>query len=199
MQISESGLGQLLTKRLTTPGNAVAPAVAPELMPMIGLEVDRPEWGFLKGELRYGAYVSVAAAGAGQYARIYLRNPSDSRLIITLEQFSPGASTGVLLATFFPDGLITPTLATQTRGRPRDTRQRRGAASGALVEYGTDGTPDPSAGAFTVHYQLTTEYFKQPIVIAPGGALEMLYQVVNTAINVVLQWRERPAEPGELV
>jgi hypothetical protein len=76
-EIDEGGLNGILSRRLGMPGGSPAPSLAPEIMPQIVLESDRPEWGWLKGEMRCAGRFSVAAL-AGNYGYVQFYNPPSS-------------------------------------------------------------------------------------------------------------------------
>jgi len=193
--VGESGLSQLLTKRLTTPGGSDAPAVAPELFPVLALENDRPEWGYLKGEGHYAVYIAVGAVAA-EYGMAQLYLPTTARTIaVVTEISSPDAlAKNVGMATGISGGIAGWAAGTTLN---MDSR-RRGQGGAVLYENNTD-VAQPAVHGRAAQLTVAGQSVRGPFILAPGGCL-MIYSVtVNQSMLANVRWYERPAEPGELV
>lgn len=194
-EIGEYGLNQVLAKRLTTPGGSVAPTVAPELFPILALENDRPEWGYVKGELRAGARISLAAS-AGNYNALQLYLPSTANSICVVTDIFGNSGTGgsnVERAQGIGAGVAgwvaNVTQPADFRWPPR-TQVILERYTGAGIPLG-NGTIDRISASAN---KITT-----PFVIAPGTSLLMRTDIVNSILDITLRWYERTAQPGELV
>ena len=197
-EIAEYGLGQLLTKRLTTPGGAVAPTVAPELFPCLTLENDRPEWGFLKGEKLGGAAIDVNPVAA-QFSIVQLFLPATSRDIVVVKQIRNRGTVAFNIAQGVGIGgglgAFTANLGTGSR----DFRWLNPLSDSLIIER-TNNVAQP-----TVHRvlcQLVTVAgmtYDSPIVIAPGTALMLYTTALNVAMVADVSWTSRTAQVGELV
>jgi len=194
-QVNEGGLNQILTRRLGMQGGASAPGVAPELFPVISLENDRPEWGYLKGERICGRNVTVAAvAGSFSFMQLYLPSTSTEIAVVTSIANTGSSSIGIARGVGIGGGVggwIAQTVGT------RDFRWN-GERTSCLLERNS-GAALPSL--FPAFGLLTTTklLYQEPIVITPGTSLILFGNALNTAIVAELAWRERPANPGELV
>jgi len=197
-QIGETGLDQVLAKRLTTPGGAVAPTVAPELFPVLTLENDRPEWGYLKGEFRYFRALTPTAPAASSH--VILRNPANSSLIAVLERVTGSTTAGALGISMAPIGNFATGAASAT-GVPRDGRYSAFAGgvftrTSQLVVFSADAALAAVAEGFrTVS---TTLDFSDPIILTPGFDLAIYGRTAAASILVNLMWSERRAQPSEL-
>lgn len=102
---------QILNPRLTSPlvrlfgmktGGNPAPTVAPEVQPTHNVnQMDDGGIFFLRGERIMGGAASVAAGGAATYAKISLRNPTASGVLLILDAVAITSTSqiwGVLLA-----------------------------------------------------------------------------------------------------
>lgn len=202
--IGETGLGQVLAKRLTTPGAAVAPGVAPELFPNIVLENDRPEWKYLAGE-RLAVMAGFAVAGvAASISTIRLRNPLGSNVIAVFEEIEvqPGSATDCIISRIEESGA----LGTEGGTASRDTRFRDDAlvtghariqvTGGAIMVPGLNAIPLRRWFSVASAERVTT---RQPIVLTPGFALDITTAAEAVTLLASATWRERAAQPGELV
>lgn len=194
-EIGEYGLNQVLARRLTTPGGAVAPTVAPELFPTLVLENDRPEWSYPKGELRAGARVTLGASG-GNYNALQLYLPSTARSICIVTDVFGNSGTGganVQRAQGIGAG-VAGWIANVTQPAdfrwPLQTQTILERYTGALAALG-NGTIDRISSA--------GNNIKQPIIVAPGTALLLVTDIVNSALDITVRWYERTAQPGELI
>lgn len=193
--IGEFGLGQLLARRLTTPGGAVAPTVAPELFPVLTLENDRPEWGYLKGEQLRARAIDVAGV-AGQYAMIQLYIPSNSATIAVIEEIHARAASSVNIVHLVGIGGGTVGWTALTTGT-RDTRAANTQGDSAILESRSNAAL-PSFHA--VLAQINTggqPSFRQPIVLSPGQAICAYGISLGAALSINLVYRSRPSQPGE--
>ena len=190
--LGEFALNQALAKRLTTPGPAPSPTVEPAIFPALVLENDRPEWGWLKGEIPASGRSSQIAV-AGQFSCASLLNPVNSKLLIVVEafEFNAGGSAGVFKIT--QQALAgTPVTVGSRDSRVPGLRvagqMSIGTVGGLAPEAPLGWTVSGGAGVFT-----------SPIVLAPGWSFRWELATVNIAMNNAgIYWRERPAQPGEL-
>ena len=194
-EILEGGLNQLITGRLGMKGGAAAPAVAPELFPTLNLENDRPEWGYLKGELLAAKQVFVAAVAA-QFGAAQIYIPSGNNLIAVIENISPLVASTANISRIVGIGGGVAGWAAATVAT-RDFRWP-GERTGVVVETRT-GVANPSTFPQLAQMSSASGQFNQPIVIAPGTGVVVACTVVNQVLSFNLSWRERPALPGELV
>lgn len=197
-EVLEGSLNQLLAKRLGMQVGSPSPAVAPELMPTLALEVDRLEWGYLKDE-RPCAGRAVQAAVAGVVSTAILANPANSGTLVvveTIEVQNTGTNLDVILH-FAP----TATLVTLGPTTPRDSRFSNNApTTNTVAILSHDATAALPVGGKNVFRLGTTALGWQPFpfVLKPGTALEVRGITVNVALIANFQWRERAAQPGEL-
>lgn len=202
--IGETGLNQVLAKRLTTPGASVAPGVAPELFPGLTLENDRPEWGYLKGERLIGTEGTLQAAVLGQRSAFRFVNPLRSNVLVVFEHIE--SYLGTLDNIVFAIAEDVTPLATELATASFDARFRDNPAVGvhAQVQVTVGSWLIPPINAVSlfraiqvaagVRYTLT-----KPIILRPGTLLEVAPSNDNVAIACSAIWRERRAQPGELV
>ncbi len=193
-EINEGGLNRILSQRLGMQGAAAAPGVAPELFPTLTLENDRPEWGYLKGELLASAYVfRGAVAGQTSMAQLYLPATSNSILVVEKMMFhgtqdmrwarGVGISAGLA-------GWAAQNTATRDFRWPAQRTQ-------GIIEINANAVA-PSVN-HTLGISTIAQVIDVAIVITPGTSLVLFTGAVNNSVNATLMWRERVALPGELV
>lgn len=197
--IGETGLNEVLAKRLTTPGGAIAPAVAPEFFPVITLESERPEWGHLKGELLFSRAITPAVPVASSH--VILRNPATSRTMAVAQRISALTTAGVLSVSLAPIGTFGTGVAT-AGGIPRDGRDTAFAGgiytrTSQLQVFSLDAALSAVAEGF--RSLTTTMDLVEPWIITPGMDLVIYGRTATAALLVNLFWRERAMQPGELV
>jgi len=195
--IGEFNLDQVLARRLTTPGGAVAPTVAPELFPGVTLENDRPEWGYLKGEMLVSNRVTRAAV-AGQFSMIQLYLPSTARTIAVVKRVTNWTSVGLALSRGVGISAgLGGWVAANPSSTARDFRFQANRCS-AIIETNANVAGPTTFGRFTRMFGVGILTYDQPIVITPGTALIFQTDLVNEALDVCIDWTERGAQPGEL-
>jgi len=197
-QIGETGLDQVLAKRLVTPGGAVSPTVAPELFPGITLESDRPEWGFLKGEIPYGRGIGTAVPAGNQL--VSLRNAAGSRMLVVVQNIQASVAAGLIALYLVPVGNLAAG-ASQGGCPPRDGRLS--LISGGIhtrLSVSNVFSADTGVPAFaeTLRSSGTTLSTEVPFIIPPGCELGIVARTAANALQVAIAFTERPGNPGEL-
>lgn len=198
-EIQDVGIGQVLRRRLgVLASGSPAPAIAPEFMPTLCVENDRPEWHYLANSKLAGATANVAAV-VGQLSFVAVTNPAGSNGLVVVEHaliVTPAGSSIQLLTTLssFAGTPITPTV--------RDTRwivaPQTTAGCFAQVTAGNVAGGPPDA-RFAVFESTTTTEWDQPVILRPGSSFCVIHATNNVAITrVSVQWRERALVPGEL-
>jgi len=194
--IGEASLDQVLVRRLTTPGGAVAPTVAPELFPVITLENDRPEWGYPKGE-RLCAATVFATAVAGQFCSAQLYLPSTSRELIVVKAIVATTTNTINIQRLVGIGGGGAGWGARTT-LTRDFRWNAERTSG-ILEQRTNAVAPTSFSAIAQLSGVLNASITEPIVISPGTALGINCAIVNTQLSALIYWTERGAQPGELI
>lgn len=196
--IGEFNLDQVLARRLTTPGGAVAPTVAPELFSNLTLENDRPEWGYLKGEMLCSNRVTRAAL-AGNYTMAQFYLPSTARTIAVVKRVTNWNNVALALGrgVGISAGLGGWVAAT-VPSTARDFRFQPNRCS-AIIETNQNVAVPSTHGRFTRMFGVGILTYDQPIIVTPGTSLIFYTDLVNEAIDVCIDWTERGAQPGELV
>lgn len=189
-EVADKGqLNQVMQRRLNMTGAAPAPSLMPEIGPVLVLENDRPEWGFLKGEFAWSQRLRAAAPGAGNHAMYYLENPANSGVLAVVSLVYCSVLARIVATGTLPAS----TLLSSLGGRPRDTRQ-----PGLSRVRAADATI-PTANIPATGYELAGgTQLREPFVIAPGGWMLVISDVAATAMTTSSSWTERPAMPGEL-
>jgi hypothetical protein len=175
--------------------------VAPEMMPVMIAEGERPEHSFLKAEKKaWGGTTSPAVAA--QFSLIQLLNPTGSNLIVTVEKASVGlaAAGQVRAGILFPRG----TVLTNDQGNvgARDTRWLDPASiSGKVaVKILTDSTAAPSIYAGGPTYRIPAGQMLElgkDVILLPGYSYLLQHTTVNVAMDGAFEWRERAVLPEE--
>lgn len=194
-EIGEYALDQVLTKRLTTPGGSVAPTVAPELFPNLVLENDRPEWGYLKGE-RLCARRFTKLAVAAEFNAIQFYLPANAKEIAVIESIQARDANTFTVCRLVGiggglGGWVAQTVAV------RDTRYN-GERTSVIVEAVDNAVIPGSFPDLWTSYGAGSE-MTGPLIISPGQAFAAISSAVNTILSFNITWRERGAQPGELV
>jgi hypothetical protein len=194
-EISEGGLNQILNRRLAMEGYSPSPTLAPEVMPGLVLESDRPEWGFLKGEQLLGFSQSLGAGGAGAFGQAWFTNPTGSNTICVIERVSAhttGNHAIIRIARSVDAGAIVGTLQNNTW---RDTRW----AIPGVLQVRTVITTLPALTYRTLAQATPSFPYDEPIVLGPGTTCHIYGETAATAFAFSCAWTERVALRGELV
>jgi hypothetical protein len=190
-------LSESVGKRLLTPGGAVAPGVAPELMPVIVLENDRPENMFLSYQRMFGRSTNLGAGGAGTRASVRVCNLRPD-MLITIEMATAASDYQV---TVERGALGAIPFGTSVPGLPRDTRiappgSALGTSSTAVVIQ--DNTL--AALVTLLHRGTANIQWTTPVVIGPGDHFVLQAAADASALtNWSIHWRERRLNPSERI
>jgi len=168
-----------------------------ELFPMIDVENLNAELSLFIG-WQLGLCSSELGALAANLNHMQLFNPVDSNKIMVVERVDFRSSTGQQIE------FTTSTVAlTNDVGNviPRDTRQ------GVVAPLATENRNVqqvgglPQIGLITIQAAIVFTLAEKLglFVLAPGTGITFATTVVNTSFNVNWFWRERVAEPAELV
>lgn len=191
-EIDEGGLNSILVRRLAMKTGSPAPSIAPEIMPDLTLESDRPEWGYLKGEmLCSGAFEQLLVAGL--FSVLTLRNPSGSGLLATISriQNTGAAPFRVCRIAFGTEAMTTTAYAGVQDLRFRFRTMAMQTATSTPAAVANQGVFCNLDTAFRV--------FPGAIVLPPGSAVQLQTLAVNTTLAAEVSWYERAAQGGELV
>lgn len=199
-EILTGSLANILSKRLGMQTGSPSPSLAPEVMPVIALEVDRPEWSALGYEARCGGSISVAAA-AGFFSGFRLINPTGSNTLAVVEMFQVQSAAVVTVETYQQQlPLLIGTAGTST---PLDTRLPSGAVTkNSVCSLSGDNTGFVPAIAGKRVWRVpanSLDPISLPIVLKPGTSIEFAGATVNTLVAGGIYWRERALVQGELI
>lgn len=196
-------LTQMLQRRFNLTGAAPSPALEPGLFPCVVYENDRPEWGFLKGELPYSRVRTASASGGAGFSGVGLWNPATSGQLVVINEIRYLPLAAVTLVTSV--STVNP-FSTSDAGYSRDTRYSTAASlrrSNCVLGLNTDYTDPSPLGALWQTSAVTgaqaQERYDHPIILKPGAQAILIGSVANTAVvQACFVWTERPALPGEL-
>lgn len=191
-EILEGGLNSALTKRLGMQTASPSPALVPEIAPGLTLESDRPEWGFLKGEIRYAQSADVTS-GVGLFPTIQLINPFRSGVLAVIEQIIVSDNAFLFIETTTLAGITT------ANGRALDSR----AATASTCVLTTNSRAFPGA----ILRLSANIVYNFPVILASvqqgpavnGAVAGVVGVTTNSNLRLSCVWRERPALLSELV
>ena len=180
------------------PFGGLVRTVATDLFPVVQSDGDAcdPELNYLASEMLAAGSAFDAAPGAGVNAQVGLMNPNASDTIIVVQSIrvlNPTAAVAAYDLRITSGGVSAGPDAT-AGGVPRDTRW--GPSAGAR----TTGLLFSLSSAATIGVLLETvrvnvtsqEFFHSvPIVLDPGGQLNVYSQTANINLQAVFRWRER--------
>ncbi len=197
-EIQEQGLNTILSRRLAMKGSSAAPSVAPELFPNLTLENDRPEWGWLKGEMLCANRITRAAVAA-QFTAAQLYLPSTANAIAVVTSITNWTGNALRFGRAVGIGAgLTGWTAAASSNNARDFRWRP-QTSQVIAETNANALPVNTFGIFGRLFGIGLLEYTDPIVIVPNTSLVLATDVVNEPLDFVVSWYERPAVPGELV
>lgn len=201
-QIQDGRINQFLQRRLNiTDAPAPASTLAPEVMPVLSVIPARREDDYLRGEFNYGAvYSSVGGVGTYPILRIY--NPTNSGSLVIVERAIVYQVTAAASCQY-GIGLGATLGLSQVASTGLDTRRPPNAtAQNAIARLEGDAIAAPPfiGGPIIIRINQTfSGSLDLGIVLTPGYALDLFNQGTNQTFVANLFWRERQAQPSELV
>lgn len=195
----EQGRYDQLIRRLgnmTGPGSRVAEVLS-ELFPVIDVERVPAELLFLAG-WRIGVGSQQSGAEAASISKIQLFNPVDSGHLIVLTRVDFATTVTTIVEATTSLGALTTNVGGTIL---RDTRIGNTAQTVGQVRSQTDATGLPPTWQIrslsNINHVLSDD--NGIVVLAPGTGYTMAPNTVNQFLIASFMWRERPAEPSELL
>lgn len=166
----------------------VASELSPEISPVVVLEDNAPDLQFLKA-VRLCGSADTAAAAAGFFGRVRLRNPATSGVIATVTR-STLSSTSTQQYTGFL--IVTATdLASIATGVILDGRWQ-GAVGGTALRTSFQSIAGAASGSRVLDQQGGQVGLQgDSIVLIPGDALDFQLNTLNLELHFWLRWSER--------
>ncbi len=171
------------------------------------LELDRPEWSFLKDEVRWQSTPNTPAAVAAQFSFVQAFNPGGSGRIVAVTGVvankPTGTSANIALTTTIRGASFSGAVATDTRWNSPiiptgglSARDSVSMSSGASAAFGNDLVIAIAAVGTNIAPFNTVNF---PIVLAPGTGLIVANNTLNETITLSFFGYSRQARPEELV
>lgn len=188
----------LLRRLFPVKGQAIAPALAPELLPVVVVQPFDFRMRAILGDKAFGCYTEQVGV-AGQFGCTQIYNPAGSGLLFLLRElrvYSDGAQS-VYLGHFD----ATTVLANTANVYPLDSRLQQGAtATSAMpVTYGTNAAVSARLFGRVRASVVNTEYLWQnPVIVRPGHYFKVRCGAVNTSLFTSMAWHEVQVESSEL-
>ena len=200
-QIQGGRWDNLLRRLFPIKDRSIAPIMASELVGQVVVQEWSTELYKLRGDNLAAALASRSAVAA-EFAHIVIRNPANSGNLVILEQVWVAVSTAmlVIMAREGP-ALVVGFAAVATTFR--DSRAGTATAIGETVA--TVSTLSNAAGQGGNGFAVVPipaspgVQFDLPLVLAPGSGLIIRGATANSTLRLTLLWRERVAEPSELI
>lgn len=188
-KIERGQFSTLLRRYLGMTGTSdVVDELAPEVSATFVLEMERPEWEFLKGARLLGHAASVPALAANNSAVRY-RNPANSGMVAIFTHLNVG---GVLASLYtMTHGAQAGDQATINGYGIRDGRQT--PIGGAIIASSGYAAPGGNAiGACILPANNTFPMLNQTaVVVVPGWALNVSMSTVNSDLYTSTHWLEK--------
>lgn len=178
------------------------------LPPGFILELDRPEWQFLKREYAWTTGILTAAANVGNLSRIQVKNPASSgRLIIVTGAYSQAGVAGSYLITRDGSAIVSgvaANLALDTRVQLISSSRKVGSQNAI-----DNSLPAPSGeqlfrktgtagGDVFFNMRAGSGGPELPVILVPNTVCDLICQTANTALVAWMVGYERPFNPDEL-
>jgi len=189
-----------LTKELRISGTMPAPVLAPEIVPVLVVEGERPELLYLQRERRMSCTLSLGPV-VGEHYYFQLWNPAGRNGIIVVEEIGIGSQAGTNGCDFgYADAAVSGSLGVRA-SYCLDSRVP-GRAPQAGVAEPLCGT-DPAAGLIdtfgrTMAFVDGWITYHPNLVLTPGYGFGLWGVVANSDVVGYCFWRERQAMDGEL-
>lgn len=193
-EIQAGRYNDLLHKLLSMKEGAPSPTLSPEIVPILDIESDRPEWRFLAGEYLFAALAEVTGVAA-QLQRISIVNPAASGVIIVLERLTVRTSGNVSIQ--WGVGLASAAGAPTVLGLVRETRWGAISSACGLVTNQNSAALAQAQEQLPVLTNDTGLVTRLDYILSPGFALNFVPNAVNTSFGISLTWRQRPFEQSE--
>lgn len=195
-------VSQWLQRRFNLTGAAPSPALAPELFPVAVYENDRPENGYLKGEIPYsGARSSIAAVGT--HCGVGIWNPANSGILCVVHtvRWVPLQDAVLVLSIASTNPFSTASSAASRDSRYATAAVQRGSNC-VLGQRNDYADPDTLNGVATwagVAGATAPDEWSHPVILSPGAQLVLINSDPNVQLRRVnFVFTERPVMPGEL-
>jgi hypothetical protein len=171
-------------------------SIAPELLPVIALQVDRPEWLLHLGELPLSLGI-LQALNAAQNSAAQIRNPPGSNTIVMVDEVevSMTAAGEVFASVQQISAADMTTLAGTNIGRDTRSGSSRGMAQ---VSSQNNVATTNIIRRIQNGSGLPWVWRNLGVILAPGSALQVSTGSVNESLSVSFVWRERRVRPEEL-
>lgn len=191
-EIGGGNLDQILQQRFNVKSaGAVAPSIAPEIMPVVALENDRPEYSALKGEFWFSVGLSAAAV-VGNFSFAYLQNTLAANVLLVIREMRATSTSGSIFVRFgAPQGVVTASSSQQLR--TRDAR----LPNLSPIQFDI-GDCTLTASGNTLDTIAAGEIVPYPLIVAPGDTLTFISSAVNQLVSVKLYGYYRNLVTGEL-
>lgn len=189
----------LLERLLSMKGEIAQQQLAPEILPILVLESERPEWKALANE-RLCVGGAFAAATVGQFSVVQLWNPAPARTLVVVDSLIVNPQqAGFILLSHWDTGASGGSAVAGSRGF-RDGRLPRGGASTAALTFGYTNAARPGTSIASLYFSaapFNSQVIPLSFVLTPGRGLAVESVVVNNAISAYFNWRERKIEDSE--
>lgn len=194
-------------------GENPVPTLA-ELVTVVGVELDRAEWGYAGQETRWISRNISSAAVAGQLSGVGIRNPIDSGVLVIVElvvntAVSSSQNAQVKLrrgpdpiATFLSDVTVNGIIDTRfypvdgTTNPPDSAHEVTTAIAGGLPAPAQPLGFFPSGPSTQESARLLVHPFHPVAILAPGSLLLLEGTVANLAMSGWFYGRTRVLERG---
>jgi hypothetical protein len=178
-------------------------SVSPELGLVLALEVDRPDWHFLRNSRLWSTGTNPVAANAGHVSQIDLFNPAGSGVIIVVKvanivnsvlgsayalTLDGGAAGGAASQNLLLDQRYG--LAARTVGQNFIGNGAVGISGNVVEQIFSD------VAVKTLEFHIPRDL---GLIVAPGRRMNLWCQTQNTPLNAFFSGYERRARPEELV
>jgi len=197
-EIQVGRLNGLLHKLLAMKEGSPSPTLAPEIVPAIILENDRPEFHFAAG-------TTIAMAGGdagavvGQVPQILITNPASSGVLTILEHVLLIKTAATVFAQLLPTSVGSGGQARNVRDSRRPPVVVAGSHAGIATRVtGTNAAVSLiTAAGYVMRAEVDTFQTDLEIVLGPGTEILFEGSVGGIGLTMAFRWRERAIEPSE--
>jgi len=175
-----------LVRRLT---DAQIENLSPEVIPVLVLESDRPEWGFSNRTRLWQVSASILAGGAGTFAQLAIGTENQD-LVTVIQRLRVTAAAYVEVLT----GLSG--FSAGSAAGMRDGRWRANASTKVYTK--NTGVVSLVSSSLSIALNTTEQFYDGPWIIS-GSRYQVLIeaQATNTAMTVYAIGYERDLRPEE--